>query len=46
MAHAECYLIRSAQGLVADWDLDEGALDLAPELVEWAVVVLAGAAAR
>jgi hypothetical protein len=29
---------------VADWDLDEGALDLAPAMVELAVVVLAVAA--
>jgi hypothetical protein len=32
--------------LVADWDLDEEALDLVPELVELAVVVLAVAAVR
>jgi hypothetical protein len=32
------------EGLVADWDLDEGALDLAPATVELAVVVLVVAA--
>jgi hypothetical protein len=33
-------LTRSAAGLVADWDLDEGALDPAPVMVALAVVVV------
>jgi hypothetical protein len=39
-------LRRSAEGSVADLDLDEGAVDSAPETVVLAVVVLAVPAVR
>jgi hypothetical protein len=39
-------LRRSAEGSVADSDLDEGAVDSAPEMVGLAAAVLAVAAVR